>query len=840
MPVEPIQQTTEATEEQEAGDQQRPADATAVPPKNSGNDTRRPQEGMVRGLAFDEVSVDILIPWIVEITGKVVMPVRLQTLKGTKITLMNDEPLKKQEALDLLFTAFRLNDIGVIERDDVIILGPLSDIVSIRGDLPVLGPQDNVLGREDRGTIVIKIFPVHKARAEGIGDQILEKFPDYATLTVDTNSNQIVVMGDIGLCQQVQRLINELDANYANVATETFRLRYADANEIAANIFDLFDTSGTSSQSSSRSRQGGAPQRGANRERSPSRPGITPGPEVELRVTVNSQQNSVTVQAEPDIVNEIAKLIHDEWDRPRPEGTSKIYVLEYTDPIKVRDLLREVLGQGSGGLSGAAGRTSGRAGGAGQGRGDVTSQLSGIYQVEAYPDSNSLVVLCKTEESFDFLDSVITDLDRPSDVGLPVFIELKHAYAVDVADEINALLAEAGQSVDLLRPQEGLSGEGIGEAGEQGSTRETGGGESIQFPWQRGRARDDQSPGSALIGKIRVVPIIRQNALAVIAPPSYKSLIIELIRQFDQPGRQVMLSAIIAEVELTDDLALGLRVGENLTNRSGDNLVRGRVSMEAIGASFFGGIFSNANGSSSVENSFDVQVALQALAQKTNVRILQEPRVFTADNQEAIFFDGQDIPFITDSFIPAEGGTTQSFDYRQVGVFLNIRPRITAGNDVNLEINLELSSSTGQQLFGGEIIDRRQANSQLIVKDGQTIVISGILRETQTQTTRKIPLLGDIPLLGALFTSIDNRDVQTELLMFVTPTVVENPSQNDDNFNREERRRLLEFSEPLDQMGKDLHQGGGPARQRIRQLIGSDDLNQPPLDPLVEPADTPQ
>ena len=124
-------------------------------------------------------------------------------------------------------------------------------------------------------------------------------------------------------------------------------------------------------------------------------------------MTVNAQQNSVTVSGEPEVIDEIAELIATQWDLKRPESTKKVYHLRYTDPLKVRDMLRELLGGGTGGTGGAARRSRGGAGGAGGGqRADVSQTIGGIYQIEAYPDSNSLVVICKTEQSFTFLDSL--------------------------------------------------------------------------------------------------------------------------------------------------------------------------------------------------------------------------------------------------------------------------------------------------------------------------------------------------------------------------------------------------------------------------------------------------
>lgn len=801
-----------------------PAATTTAPHRN-----RMLKEGKVQ-LAFSDTPVTDLIPLLVETTGKVVIP--LQTgLTGKKITIVNDEPVDRAMALDLIITALRLNGVGVIETRDFIVLDIIENIKQKQPEL--LEADHDVMGRTDRGTFVVKIFRLKEARADAVHDLLAENLPDYATLTPDANSNQIIMYGDIGLAQHLQRLVNQLDRTHVVVQTHTFHLRYADANAVADQIIELFEP--TENQAAT---GGGRPGRQQGRQ-VPARnqPGVPqptsgltgPGPVVELRVSVNVQQNAVTVSAEPPKVQAIAKLIYEDWDLPRDPGTSRMYTLRHTDPLKVQLLLQNLLGTGGGAPRQAGGRTAGRTvGTAGQaGQASAVSEVIGdIYRIEAYPDKNAVIILSKTKEALDYLDHIIREIDRPSDVGLPVVIQLKHASAISLAEELNVLLAESGTGGGLAGAETGLSGQGFGQMGEGGdlgtggttggrsggTTGGTGGSGSgrIEFPWQRGRARDDQSEPSPLIGKVRIVPIVRQNALSIVAPAEYRDPIINIIEEMDRPGRQVMLSAIIAEVELTDELALGIRVSSgDLVTSITDNSLSGSVTMEGTDEDIFHKLFDT----SVLDASLNVNVLIQAIAQKTNVRILQEPRVFTADNQEAYFFDGQDIPFITGSSTTDISGIVQNFEYRQVGVILNVRPRITVERDVDLEVNLEISSIVpGQTLFGGAIVDRRQTTTKVIVKNGQTIVLSGILKDEETQISRGIPLLSDIPLIGELFKSRENSKRASELIAFITPTVVDNPSENDANFNRQERTNLRDLARPLKEQIKDR-------RNKIREKI---------------------
>ncbi len=167
-------------------------------------------------------------------------------------------------------------------------------------------------------------------------------------------------------------------------------------------------------------------------------------------------------------------------------------------------------------------------------------------------------------------------------------------------------------------------------------------------------------------------------------------------------------------------------------------------------------------------------MVIQALRQQAEVRVLQQPSVFTADNEEASFFEGQDIPVLTQAQTTAQGTVNESVQYQSVGIVLNVRPRITVQGGVDLEINLEISNVVpGQTEFSSPIFDRRETATHVIVDDGQTVVLSGILRELESRVERGVPLLKDIPLLGEVFKHRENTTIQTELLMFITPEVIE-------------------------------------------------------------------
>jgi type II secretion system protein D len=736
-----------------------------------------------------DMSVEELVPIIAQLTNKVVMPINMQTLRTAKVTIVTNAPIEKSKVIDLIFANMKFSRVGVLETPEVIIIDQLDHLNSI-SQPPVLTADEDVMTRQDVASVIIKIFRLENINADDVSQQLQELKPEDATITVDPNSNQIVVRGSVQYCQQLNVIIKELDNNPIKIETQVFQLQHADASEIEGNILDLFEPDGSASNTRNQTRT----RRTAN---TPASNVLGPGPQAELRVTVNVQTNTVTVKGDPRVIQQISKLVSEYWDVPRPEGTAKVYRLQYTDPVVIRNTLQELLGQG-GGISSRGGAR----GATGQ-RTDVSEALGGIYQIEAIPDINALMVFCKTEASFGFLDSVINELDQKTLTGVPVFVELKHANAVSLAEELNVLLAPAGANAQLQRPASGLTAQGLEDSNAATTDQQQGGNTAITFPWQSGRGNDEASDPSALIGTVRLVPIVRQNAIAVLAPPWRQEQIIEVINQFDRPGRQVMISAVIAEVELVDDLALGIRLSSDaIPVSNSDNLIRFGGDIAATENNLLGSLFDT----SVLSANIPVNMVIQALNQKTNVRIIQEPRVFTSDNEEAAFFDGQEIPFIEDTVTNAST-TTQSVRYRDVGVLLNVRPRITVERDVDIEIRLILSSVVqGQTLAGSAIIDKRETTTRLVVKNGQTLMISGILRDEESEITRGIPLLSDIPIIGELFKSRENQTRTTELVAFITPLVVDGPHENDTNFQSESVKILEHLAKPVRDLAEERRQ----------------------------------
>ena len=788
------------------------ADLESMPQEESG------QEEELVNLNLNKQDVTEIIEFIVRWTGKVVM-VQEQAILSRKITVMSEKKVPKDTALEILYQAFKLNDIAVVETETMIMIDSINDVSSLQPGV-VLGPEIDIEELSDDGNIVIKVFQIQEAKAQDIYDRLDPSKPEYARLTVDANSNQIIVESDVGYAKRVARLIKILDVEpYVAVKVETFRLRYADASTVSQLIETLFASSGSSSTPQVNRTAGRSQGRNNAQRTSQQQASIEVGTSEQLTVTVLEQTNSITVRAEPDIIQEIQSLLDTAWDvPPAKEGELfRIYDLMYTDPIKVKDLLVSLLQ--SGGTS-SAGNARGNNRGANNASSGADAAVANIFKIEAYPDSNRLIVISKSPSNFEWLNQMIEKIDMPLSVGMPINIELKHASAIGIAEILNALLAEAGGSASISAPDEGLSGINfdVGGEGSGGSdSLNTGGGsgvseQTINFPWQssRGAAGEGAAEVSALVGKARVVPNASQNSLLVLATPEIQEAVINIIEELDRPGRQVMIQVVLAEVELGDQFEFGLRFGNGLSPNDPENaiVISGAGDRSTMFEGGMTNLFAPTLSTGILDFNVDANVILQALDQVTNTRILQSPRLFTSDNQEAVFFDGSDVPVQTGSAAVA-GQVTTSDDYRSVGIGLNVRPRITREKNVAMQIEVLLSNidrNNIQASTGNPTFKRRQTNTTVTIKNGQTIVISGIRKESEGKKTNKVPLLGDIPILDWVFSNESDETVISELVLFVTPIVVDNPDENDINFNEIERRRLETFKDPIGERMRNLQQ----------------------------------
>lgn len=267
-------------------------------------------------------------------------------------------------------------------------------------------------------------------------------------------------------------------------------------------------------------------------------------------------------------------------------------------------------------------------------------------------------------------------------------------------------------------------------------------------------------------GQPKVVADDTKNAIIVWGNDTEQESFSRLIQTLDTTPVQVLLEATIAEVTLNDELNFGLRwffEHGNLKTTFSD------ASSGAVASTFPGLSFLFQGG--------DAAVALNALASVTDVEIVSSPSLMVLDNQEARLQIGDEVPIATqqvrDTSNP-DAPVVNTISFRDTGIILTVKPRVSSSGQVVLDIEQEVSSVSTTTTSGidSPTISQRKIETNVVVGDGQTIALGGLIEESRNRTNSKVPKAGDVPVLGALFRNRRDVVAKTELLVLITPRVV--------------------------------------------------------------------
>jgi len=298
------------------------------------------------------------------------------------------------------------------------------------------------------------------------------------------------------------------------------------------------------------------------------------------------------------------------------------------------------------------------------------------------------------------------------------------------------------------------------------------------------------------------------NALIITAPPDEMRSILAVIDQLDIRRAQVLVEAIIAELS------------ENNTNQLGVNFaVDGSESNSPIAFTNLGGatqalIGTIASQGAALSSGLSLALGQQggdvdfgflvsAIASDSDNNILSTPSLVTMDNQEAEIVVGQNVPFVTGTQLStANDNPFQTIERQDVGISLKVRPQINEGNNIKMDIEQEVSDVSATAVSGASDIttNLRSIRTTVLVEDGQTLVLGGLIDDQINNTKERIPLLGDIPLLGNLFRFQTTDKTKRNLMVFLHPTILRDP-EDADFYSRNKYEELR--TAQLGQFGED-------------------------------------
>jgi len=267
---------------------------------------------------------------------------------------------------------------------------------------------------------------------------------------------------------------------------------------------------------------------------------------------------------------------------------------------------------------------------------------------------------------------------------------------------------------------------------------------------------------------IRIIANKSNNALLIYGTPEEQGTIAAMLHKVDILPLQVRIDATIAEVTLTDQLQYGTQF---FFRGSGLEGVLSNTTSSAIGGVFPGFVLAGTSRNGGVRE------ALSALQAVTNVRVLSSPQLMVLDNQKAILQVGDNVPILTQSTtsqITVTPATVNSVSYVETGVILQVIPRVNTGGLVTLDISQEVSQplDNSTSTIDSPTISERKVQSRIVIQDGQTVGLAGLISDNTSEGNSGIPWLKDIPVLGSLLSTQNNNRTRTELLVMITPHVV--------------------------------------------------------------------
>lgn len=319
-------------------------------------------------------------------------------------------------------------------------------------------------------------------------------------------------------------------------------------------------------------------------------------------------------------------------------------------------------------------------------------------------------------------------------------------------------------------------GRGIGAAQQGGAT---------------GRGQDGRLVNIRdLGGNVTIIPDPNTNSVIVVTNPENLELLRQIIEQLDRIPEQVMIETMIVEATLDKSMKMGVEWNLVQAKAFGNDGTTGTAATQ------FG--LQNANpalqGFRYTLSGGNLTAFMNTLQTDDKFQVLSTPRIFTSNNVEAEINISQSIPYLLSSRDDGNGNLTFNYAFQDVGIVLTVTPRISNNGIVTLDVSQTANDLQGFTDFNAPIVNQRQAATTVSVQDGDTIILGGIMRSTVTAKTRKLPILGDIPVLGELFKSRERQDVKTELLVFLTPRIVRTP-EDAQRLRESEQSRLSEPSQ---------------------------------------------
>ncbi len=646
-----------------------------------------------------------------------------------------------------------------------------------------------------------------------------------------TESRQLLIFGKKDSRDMVKKLVAELDLPAGLFERESIPIRFADPEDIKTKIDEYYGYLGTSGGSSSTGTSTGTR---TTISRTSSISGATTLSANYVSVIVFPSLRQITVIASKENMEKVKQLIK-EWDQPLdPEKIKpRIITLHNMDPADMVTLLTNLFGSSttsSGTSSNSNTRTvlQSAYGTSATDAAKIVGQLYGKLTFANVTGTRKIIVISNIPEAYDVIETFIKAIDTEEVAQTPRVIQLKYADSEDICRRLNVLFADTGQQAQLTATTTGLTmPSSMSTTTSSGSTSSTA--QTITFPWSSASGGASSTSTSTLkvsniYGKARFVPEPSTKSILLLAPEQFLDDLEDLIHELDIAGKQVIIKTAIVEVSHEK---LG-NIGVEFT--SGGTLDKGGIfsigptanyspqtSGRTTTTSTSGTTTSIANVGTLIERGdftltgITASTLIDFLVNQVNGRVLNQQTLWTKDNTEAQFFKGKTVPIITgqSSTTNTSGNlvVTNTYTRTAIGMEVRVRPMITPENNVQMIVNVSYSQLAGTDVSGQTITSNMATTTNMVVQNGNALILGGILFQTDTSEVSKIPGLGDIPVIGPiLFGHTKTGKSTNELLVFLTPYVIDAAPTELDKLNLETLQQIEDPRERIEAIKKSLRQ----------------------------------
>ncbi len=615
----------------------------------------------------------------------------------------------------------------------------------------------------------MRIFPLEKAQAEDLQSVIEELYQQQRapgarggrgagpgiSLSVDPQTNSLIVWAAPSEMEDIADLVEKLDTTNPRDETriQIFRLKQADAEDLARVLTDILTGRGGTA-----GRRGGTADSVLisymGKDEDTGETMVQKLIRRNVQIVPEPLTNSLLVRATPESLAMLEQLIATVDEIPPREVDVRVFHLVNADAdqmVKVLEKLFKVDERGARRGRGAeeeqrltmVSATAGLAAGlAGEG-GPPGRQLLSFT-----PDTRTnSVIVAGTEEYLVLAEKLIRQLDEQEiEDRSNIVYQVKFSKAEDIEqalkthfDNISQLYREFGDEEAKLRQIE---------------------------------------------REVSVVADENTASLLVSASPRYESRVMKMINELDRPPPQVMIQVLMAEVSLDDRVEMGLEFAiqdllfSETAYLGNNNTIKGPPgNYDFVAGTDLGAAGATLGGFSFTITGEDFNFLLRALQTEGRLEVLSRPSIMAEDNQKASISIGEDVPYVQGVSILSDGRTQTQVTYQNVGIILDVTPHINPDGYVSLEVRPEISNRTDSTIPITEgvfapVFTKREAETSVTVKDGETIVIGGLITTQDERSETKVPILGDIPGLGNLFRATITSKQKTELLIVLTPVVV--------------------------------------------------------------------